>query len=255
MTARLIVAAAWLVAGLAAARVDAADLYEWHTLASPPAKLADLHARLRDRVLPAIATHGLRTVGVFTPAGENPDGVVHLIVAGDDVGRPAAEGGLLANLAEWRAVLDGGGDLPAVATARGDLRLRTTTWSPLPAAGAAPTPRAFELRTYTSPDAAKRTALLRRFEQHTMKLFARHGMTNVIYWIPDGGPDADTRLVYLLAHDTADAAKASFDAFRKDPDWIAAKTASEAAAGGSLTAREQGVVSEFLRPTDYSPLR
>ena len=117
------------------------------------------------------------------------------------------------------------------------------------------TPRMFELRTYASPDAAKREALLRRFEGHTMKLFAKHGMTNVIYWTPDGGPDADTKLVYLLAHDSTTAAKESFAAFRQDPDWIAAKTASETVAGGSLTTKEKGVVSEFLSPAAYSPLQ
>ena len=52
------------------------------------------------------------------------------------------------------------------------------------------------------------------------------------------------------------AAKASFDAFRADPTWIAAKEASEKKAGGSLTiAQPNGVKSEFLVPTDYSPVK
>ena len=49
-------------------------------------------------------------------------------------------------------------------------------------------------------------------------------------------------------------AAASFAAFREDPDWIAARKASEARAGGSLTA-DGGVKSLFLRPTDYSATR
>jgi hypothetical protein len=39
------------------------------------------------------------------------------------------------------------------------------------------------------------------------------------------------------------------------PDWLAAKEASEKAAGGSPTNKEGGVVSEFLVATEYSPLR
>ena len=50
------------------------------------------------------------------------------------------------------------------------------------------------------------------------------------------------------------AAKASFDAFRADPEWDQARKASEAAAGGSLTVTN-GVKSEFLTPTDYSPTK
>ena len=41
---------------------------------------------------------------------------------------------------------------------------------------------------------------------------------------------------------------------RKDPDWVAAKDASEKKAGGSLTVLD-GVKSVFLKPTDYSPLK
>jgi hypothetical protein len=50
------------------------------------------------------------------------------------------------------------------------------------------------------------------------------------------------------------AARDSFDAFRKDPAWVKARTASETKAGGSLTAKD-GVRSEFYQATDYSPLR
>ena len=49
-----------------------------------------------------------------------------------------------------------------------------------------------------------------------------------------------------------DAAKESFDAFRADPDWVAARKASEEKAGGSLTVK---VDSLFMKPTDYSPTK
>ena len=89
-----------------------------------------------------------------------------------------------------------------------------------------------------------------------MKLFEKHGMQNIVYWNLDSDePECRLKLVYLLAHKSQDAAKESFAAFRKDPDWLAAKEASEKAAGGSLTEKEKGVVSEFLTPTEYSPIR
>ncbi len=66
--------------------------------------------------------------------------------------------------------------------------------------------------------------------------------------------DADTTLFYILSHKSEEAAKASFDAFRKDPEWIAARKASEEKAGGSLTVKD-GVKSEFWKAMDYSPMR
>jgi hypothetical protein len=92
-------------------------------------------------------------------------------------------------------------------------------------------------------------AFVQRFREHTVKLFAKHGMTNVAYWILDEKPDT---LVYVLAYPTRAARDASWKAFQDDPDWQAAKKASEEAAGGSLTTK---VDSVFLQATDYSPMK
>src|SRR5947208_502391 len=119
----------------------------------------------------------------------------------------------------------------------------------------APDTRVFEMRTYYA-NAGKLDALNARFHDHTVKLFEKHGMTNVAYWhLAAADKDADRMLIYLLAHKSQEEAKKSFDAFRQDPDWVAARKASEDKAGGSLTEAKGGVVSEFLKPTDYSPLK
>ena len=112
--------------------------------------------------------------------------------------------------------------------------------------------RVFELRTYTTPS-GKLDDLDARFRNHTIGLFKKHGMDNLIYWhkIP-GQKDAETTLIYLLGHRSREAAQDSFGAFREDPAWLKAKGDSEKA--GSLTV-PNGVKSEFLVPTDYSPLK
>jgi hypothetical protein len=112
----------------------------------------------------------------------------------------------------------------------------------------------FELRTYTTTP-GNLDRLLARFRNHTTKLFAKHGMTNIAYWtlMPDQ-KGAENTLVYIMAHKDADAHKASFDAFRKDPTWVAAKEASEKEGGGSLTVPE-GVKSVLMKATDFSPTR
>ena len=128
-----------------------------------------------------------------------------------------------------------------------------TTDDVQPPADAAP--RVFELRTYIATP-GNLPALNSRFRDHTVRLFAKHGMTNLIYWnLAPGQAGADSMLVYLLSHSSTEAAGNSFESFRKDPDWLQARAASEKQAGGSLTVADKGVVSEFLVPTDYSPLK
>ena len=106
--------------------------------------------------------------------------------------------------------------------------------------------RVFEMRTYTTHE-GKLEALLARFRGHTTKLFERHGMTNIGYWVPKDKPNT---LVYILAHKSADAAKASFDKFRQDPEWIKARDASEA--NGKIVVKVESV---FMDPTDFSKLK
>lgn len=108
--------------------------------------------------------------------------------------------------------------------------------------------RVYELRTYTAAP-GKLPQVLARFRDHTTRLFEKHGMVNVAYWTPSDAKDgAGEKLVYLLAHPSREAAVANWAAFRADPEWIAAKAASEAA--GPIVAKTESV---FLAPTSYSP--
>jgi hypothetical protein len=115
-------------------------------------------------------------------------------------------------------------------------------------------PRLFEMRSYTTPE-GKIAALDARFRDHTCALFAKHGITNLGYYHPtDADKGAGKTLIYFLAHQDRAAATKSWAAFRADPVWVAARAASEKAAGGSLTAPE-GVKSVFMTPTDFSPVK
>src|SRR5436190_16810936 len=107
----------------------------------------------------------------------------------------------------------------------------------------------YELRTYTAPE-GKLEALHARFKNHTIKLFEKHGMKNVMYWTPTDAEKSKNTLVYLLWHKSEEAAKQSWDAFRNDPDWKAAKEESEK--DGPLTTKG-GVVSVYMKATDWSP--
>lgn len=106
----------------------------------------------------------------------------------------------------------------------------------------------YELRIYTThPD--KMPNLLARFKNHTCKLFERHGMENVGYWVPVEQNDGD-KLFYLLKHKSRAAAEASWKAFGADPEWNKVRTESEA--NGAIVAN---VESRFLASTDFSALK
>jgi hypothetical protein len=109
--------------------------------------------------------------------------------------------------------------------------------------------RIFELRTYTAKP-GRLQDLLARFRNHTTRLFEKHGMVNIGYWVPADPPRAQDTLIYLLAHKDRDSAKRSWDAFRNDPEWIKVKAASEA--NGPLVEKVESV---FLNALDFSKIR
>lgn len=229
--------------------------YDFTTLIAKPGKLDAVHDWLRAHQEDVFAKHGATNIAYLVPAGPNPDNkilAIHrypsmpaLLRASRDIKADPL----------WKP-MDTAENTPDLLLEEASLlRLTTTDYSPDFTPTKSPEPRIFELRTYTCPSPEKLFYLHDRFRKHTMKLFTKHGMENLIYWHPMDGELWDVQLVYLLAHGSEAAAKESFANFRADPDWIAAKKASEEKAGGSLTNPDKGVVSEFFLPTDYSPLR
>jgi hypothetical protein len=116
-------------------------------------------------------------------------------------------------------------------------------------AASEPKQRVFEIRTYTT-EPGKLPDLLKRFRDHTTKLFEKHGMTNIGYWVPTDEPRSQNTLIYILAHNSRDAAKESWKDFQADTDWIKVKEASEA--DGKIVTK---VDSIFADPTDFSSIR
>lgn len=103
----------------------------------------------------------------------------------------------------------------------------------------------YELRTYYAAP-GKLEDLNARFRNHTLKIFEKHGMTNVGYWMPLDNPDH--KLIYMLAFPSREAARKSWKEFGADPEWQ--KAAKESESNGRLVTKVQSI---FLSPTDYSP--
>ena len=107
----------------------------------------------------------------------------------------------------------------------------------------------YELRTYTTHP-GRLPALNARFRDHTMRLFEKHGMQNVMYWIPTDGKLKDNTLIYILSHPNREAATKNWTEFRADPEWVKVVKASEA--DGKIVEK---VDSTFMSPTDFSALK
>jgi hypothetical protein len=108
-------------------------------------------------------------------------------------------------------------------------------------------PRLYELRVYTSHPGML-PALHKRFRDHTMKLFEKHGMENMLYWVPTDEKLKDNTLIYILSHESPEAAEKSWKGFQNDPEWIKVRDASER--DGKIVAK---VDKRYMVLTDYSP--
>jgi NIPSNAP len=103
----------------------------------------------------------------------------------------------------------------------------------------------YEMRTYYAAP-GKLADLNARFRNNTMRIFAKHGMVNLGYWVPVENPD--NKLIYILSFPSREARDLSWKAFGADPEWQAVAKASEA--NGKLVTKVESV---FMENTDYSP--
>jgi len=125
--------------------------------------------------------------------------------------------------------------------------LPTAGWAAsLPKADPAST-TVYELRVYHTYE-GKLNDLLKRFREHTTKLFEKHGIRNVAYWTPLDEPAKSSTLIYILAHPSREAAAANWKAFQDDPEWKSVRDKSEE--GGKIVEK---VDSTYMVLTDFSP--
>ena len=228
-------------------------VYELRIYTAADGKLDALHARFRDYTCKSFEKHGMTNVGYWTPI-ENADRKLYYILSYPSVEAKAKSWKGFIEEKDRQAFFAGTEKNGRLVDKIESINLEATDYSPEIKSSAEAKSRIFELRIYTASQGNLKN-LDARFRDHTIKLFSKHGMKHFGYWhMTSGQKGAEENLTYLLVHDSVEAQKKSFDAFRMDPDWIAAKEASEKAAGGSLTAQD-GVKSILMTPTDYSPAK
>jgi NIPSNAP len=108
--------------------------------------------------------------------------------------------------------------------------------------------RVYELRTYTCYD-GKLDALKARFRDNTIRIFKKHGIESVGYWVPQDERSKNT-LIYIVVHPSKEAADQNWKAFQDDPEWK--KVAADSEANGKIV---QKVDRVFMDPTEFSKLK
>jgi hypothetical protein len=248
-----LVCAALCVGTAAVLGVNDSRVYEMRVYYAAPGKLDALHARFRDHTMKLFEKHGMVNIGYWVPT-ENPESKLIYILSYPS--REAREKSWKEFIADpdWQKAYKASEISGRLVSKAESFYMTVTDYSPEVKSPENKAPRVFELRTYTATP-GKLENLNARFRDHTVKLFQKHGMTNLGYWnLMKDQKGAENTLIYILAHKSKEAAQVSFDGFRKDPDWVATRKASEEKARGSLTVQD-GVKSVFMVATDYSPIK
>ena len=92
-------------------------------------------------------------------------------------------------------------------------------------------------------------ALLKRFEEQTLKIWDKHGIKQAGFWtvlVGEGSQD----LHYMLAWESLAERERIWNVFQADPAWHKARDESETT--GPIIAN---IKSSFLRPTAFSALK
>lgn len=236
-----------------ASAADSGRVYELRIYTATPGNTAAVIARFRNHTVKLFEKHGMVNVGYWVPMDEKDGSADKLVYLLEHKSREAAKESWKSFSAdpEWREVVkktQANGKI--VAKGESTFLAATDFAQPMMAGNGKGASRVFEMRTYTAAD-GKLPALDARFRDHTIALFAKHGMTNLGYFhATDADKGADKMLIYFLAHASRDAAAASWKTFRDDPAWAKARTESEKA--GKLTTKVEGV---YLKATDFSKVK
>jgi hypothetical protein len=240
-----------LLAGLSSsswAQQAANRYYELRIYYCNPGKLDALLERFTNHTTKLFEKHGMENIGYWVPINNEKNTLYYVLAFPDRASRDASFKSFVADPV-WKEVAAKSEENGKILESITSIFMKGAELLPMINASAASPERTFELRTYTcTPN--KLPNLVSRFKNHTLKLFEKHGMENIAYFVTEEQDGTQSKLVYLLAHKSEAAAAASWAGFRADPDWIKAKEESEKE--GKILEK---VESLMMRPTVFSKIK
>lgn len=226
-------------------------MYELRIYYTEPGRMDALVKRFTDHTTKLFEKHGMKNEGYWL-ATNDPNKLVYVLSYPSQEARDASWKAFGAD-PEWQKVRTASEKNGKIVSKVESLFMSKTDFSKKiktrSKKKAEKHPLVFEMRTYYClPN--RLPTLLTRFRNHTTKLFERHGMINVVYWTTIEKDNQQSKLVYILAHKSENAAKTSFDAFVKNPEWVKVSTESEK--DGKIIEKIESV---FMKPLAFSQIR
>ncbi len=222
--------------------------YEMRIYYCEAGKLPDLLNRFKNHTTQLFERHGMSNVGYWIPIQNEKNALYYVLSYPSKDAREASWKAFGAD-PEWKSVREESEKNGKIVAKVESIFMNLTDFSPKVKAKQANPERVFELRTYTAtPNNIDN--VLARFRNHTTKLFKKHGMTNIAYWKTIEKDTTQSKLVYILAHQSEEVGKASFDAFRKDTKWI--KVRDESEKNGKIVLKVESI---YMKPTDFSTIK
>lgn len=213
-----------------------------------PGRLPNLLTRFRDHTTKIFERHGMTNIGYWVPVQNDKNALYYVLAYPSKEARETSWKNFGAD-PEWKSVRTESEKDGKIVSKVESIFMNATDFSPKIKEKQKNPERMFELRIYTAtPNNIDN--VLTRFRDHTVKLFKKHGMENIAYWKSIEKDTTQSKLVYILAHKSEEAGKASFDAFRKDEKWI--KVRDESEKNGKIVSKVESI---YMKPTDFSTIK
>lgn len=212
-----------------------------------PGRLDALLKRFQNHTTRIFEKHGMENIGFWLPLTNDRNALYYILAYPNKEAREKSWAAFSAD-PEWKEVASKSEASGKIVESVTSVFMNASEIMPVIHAGSG-VGRVFELRTYTCLP-GRLPNLTKRFKEHTVKLFEKHHMENIAYFTSVEKDNAQPKLVYLLAHKSEEEAAKSWAGFRSDPEWIAARDASEN--DGKIVEKVESV---FLKPLGFSKIK
>ncbi|MEX1011590.1 MAG: NIPSNAP family protein [Balneolaceae bacterium] len=106
----------------------------------------------------------------------------------------------------------------------------------------------YQMRIYTAHE-GKFEDLKTRFRDHTIRIFEKHGIESIGYWIPQPPAGDGNTLICIVSYENQAATETSWEAFVNDPEWQ--QVYEESNADGPIVRQAE---TFYMNSADFSPL-
>lgn len=214
-----------------------------------PGRLDALIQRFTNHTTKIFEKHGMTNVGYWIPTNNTENALYYILAYPSKADRDSSWKHFSSD-PEWKTVSKKSEETGKIVAKVTSIFMNATDFSPKIKPSGGPVDQVFELRTYSQLP-GRNPAILARFKDHTMKIFKSHDIKNIAYFTTiEKDPAIQSKLVYLVAHPSEEAAKANWGAFVNDPKWKQVSTDSEK--DGKIIEKIESI---FMTPTSFSTIR